>query len=127
MFISDSKDQILFKQKWTAVCHMEESIKLQGNSTRQAHRHVFTRSQYEATHFTIWVGIPEIHAFECFDSFFFYLQKKKPHTQNAILKSKKSVPNLILLFNRAAEKWLEDVAIWRETPESREEGDTVNM
>lgn len=57
---------------------------------------------------------------------FFYLQKKS-HTQNVILKSKKSVLNLILLFNRAAEKWLKDVAIWCENPESRKEWGTINM
>lgn len=56
-----------------------------------------------------------------------FLFTKKSHTQNAILKSKKSVLNLILLFNRAAEKWLKDVAIWCENPESGEEWDTVNM
>lgn len=56
-----------------------------------------------------------------------FLFTKKSHTQNAILKSKKSVLNLILLFNRAAEKWLKDVAIWCENPESRKEWDTVNM
>lgn len=58
---------------------------------------------------TVWIGITHKDSKVLWSAFDTFLFTKKSHTQNAILKSKKSVLNLILLFNRAAEN---DLKMW---------------